>query len=190
MLIVFWSLLPEGVERHMRGIKLKYGRLSLVVHHFIASGTDYSLCKVGTSCLKTWECLSWWNSSYLSMLKGNVFLFLEKPAISSRGKPNRINAMSLLRIPVKSLVQDLLSRKVVKCWRGVGRVLWNRSLVNLSFLLNIKEDWTGSFIQDAGTWGPVLLSITFWSKFSCWWEVVRSTSWKWNLGKFKYEVQF
>ncbi|XP_030349140.1 small integral membrane protein 20 isoform X1 [Strigops habroptila] len=39
----------------------------------------------------------------------------EKPAISSRGKPNRINAMSLLRIPVKSLVQDLLSRKVVKC---------------------------------------------------------------------------
>ncbi|XP_062492510.1 small integral membrane protein 20 isoform X1 [Pezoporus occidentalis] len=39
----------------------------------------------------------------------------EKPAISIRGKPNRINAMSLLHVSVQSLVQDLFSRKVVKC---------------------------------------------------------------------------
>ncbi|KAM6346695.1 small integral membrane protein 20 isoform 1-T3 [Podargus strigoides] len=39
----------------------------------------------------------------------------EKPNSSSRRKPNRINAMSLLHVSVKLSVQELLSRKVVKC---------------------------------------------------------------------------
>lgn len=174
----------------MRGMKLNNVRLSMLVHCFIGNGTRCSLCQVGTSYLKTWGCLSRWKSSYLSMLKGNVFLFLEKPNIIIRGKPNRVNAMSLLHISVKSSVQDPVSRKVVKYWRGVGRVLQNRSLVNLPFLLNIKDVWTDSFIQDASTWWPVLLSMMFSCKFRCWWEVVRFTSWKWNPYKFKCKVQF
>lgn len=44
-------------------------------------------------------------------------------------------------------MQDWLSKKAMKFWRAA--------------LYNNKEDWAVSFIQGAGTWWPVLLSIIF-----------------------------